>query len=212
MQENRVDKKLPDIRFDYYGGTYIIDVAFCKDKTRERAAFDNKINKYSCPDKNGNPLYDPKHIIPVIINYRGYINGKSRKLLEHLIPELDQLALMTEAIKQIVYSSYYASLMYTDLAKEQYMRSNVPLPIANVFKEIRNSWAEEEKQRCQLNQVNDVQMPNGRFNKQRQYTSGQFGTSVHQGHVVYQEREKVVTDSRRCRDCHFYVCHFDSVV
>jgi len=59
----------------------ILDVAFCKDKRRERAAFDEKIRKYSVLNSKGIETYDRNSIIPIIINYRGYIFGDSRRLL-----------------------------------------------------------------------------------------------------------------------------------
>jgi hypothetical protein len=34
-----------------------------------------------------------------LINYRGYIYGESRKLLDKFIPELDHIELMATAIK-----------------------------------------------------------------------------------------------------------------
>jgi hypothetical protein len=89
MPENRVDKRQPDVYFEIGKRKFVIDVAFCKDGAREKRAFDEKIKKYSILGADNKPLYDPDNIIPIIISYRGYIHGRSRRLLERYIPELD---------------------------------------------------------------------------------------------------------------------------
>ena len=45
------------------------------------------------------PLYEKENIIPIVINYRGYIYGESRKLLDKFLPEIDHIELMAVAIK-----------------------------------------------------------------------------------------------------------------
>ena len=77
----------------------IMDVAFCKDEIRMEQAFRNKIEKYNVDNGNGKPLYEKHAIIPVIINYRGFLYYKTRELLERFIPELNLIRLMCEAIK-----------------------------------------------------------------------------------------------------------------
>ena len=56
----------------------IMDVAFCKDELRMELAFRNKIEKYNVDNGQGEPLYDRDAIIPVIINYRGFLYDKTR--------------------------------------------------------------------------------------------------------------------------------------
>jgi hypothetical protein len=87
----------------------IMDVAFCKDEFRMEQAFRNKIEKYSVDNGHGEPLYEQHAIIPVIINYRGFLYDKTRVLLEKYVPELNLIRLMCEAMRQIVIASYNAT-------------------------------------------------------------------------------------------------------
>ena len=57
----------------------------------------------------GEPLYEQHAIIPVIINYRGFLYDKTRVLLEKYVPELNLIRLMCEAMRQIVIASYNAT-------------------------------------------------------------------------------------------------------
>ena len=57
------------------------------------------VEKYNVDNGNGKPLYEKHAIIPVIINYRGFLYYKTRELLERFIPELNLIRLMCEAIK-----------------------------------------------------------------------------------------------------------------
>ena len=51
LQPDRTNKLLPDIQIEFEGKSYILDVAFCKNKRREATAFAEKITKYSVLDK-----------------------------------------------------------------------------------------------------------------------------------------------------------------
>ena len=67
MPENRVDKRQPDIYFEIGKKKFVIDVAFCKDGSREKTASHKKIQKYSILGADNKPLYDRDNIIPIII-------------------------------------------------------------------------------------------------------------------------------------------------